>query len=259
MRRALLLSILLVPVPLLAQSAADKGRAIAEKAQAADSGWGDAQASLTMLLTTRNGQNATRELSFRAREGKGSDDGDQTLITFVAPRDVQDTALLTHAKAAAADDQWIYLPALKRATRISGATKASPFMGSEFAYEDFIAADIDKFSYSYVREEPCGQALRCAVVTRIPAYSGSGYASQTVWFDTAAWRIQRIDFTSRQGQLVKTLTASAWTQYQGRIWRAQELQMVNHLTGAHTLLKWGSFAFGKGLAPQLFSSSGLGR
>jgi outer membrane lipoprotein-sorting protein len=239
----------------LAQSAADKGRSIADKADSADSGWGDAKAGLTMVLATKSGQSATRQLAFQSLESK---DGDQSLLRFVAPKDVQGTTLLTHAKSTGADDQWIYLPALKRTTRISGTTKGSPFMGSEFAYEDFVAADVAKFSYAYVRDEPCG-ALTCAVVERVPTYEGSGYAKQLVWIDREAWRIQKIDFTNKRGQLAKSLTASSWKLFQGRFWRAQELLMVNHQTGAKTTLKWGDFAFKTGLLAQNFNSANLGR
>ncbi len=255
MRKSLSLLLAVIASPALAQSAADKGRAIAEKADMADSGWGDAKASLTMLLATKAGQSATRQLAFQSLEAKG---GDQSVLRFVAPKDVQDTALLTHAKAAGPDDQWIYLPALKRTTRISGTTKASPFMGSEFAYEDFVAADVDKYSYSYVRDEPCGP-LTCAVVERVPTYDGSGYTKQIVWIDREAWRAQKIDFVNKRGQLAKTLTTSGWRHYQGRFWRAQELLMVNHLTGARTTLKWGDFAFKTGLSAQSFNSTSLGR
>ncbi len=245
----------LIAAPAFAQSAADKGRAIAEKAQSVDSGWQDAKASLQMLLATKSGQSATRQLAFSSLEAK---EGDQSLIRFVAPKDVQDTALLTHAKASGPDDQWVYLPALKRTTRISGTTKASPFMGSEFSYEDFVATDVDKFTYTYVRDEPCG-VLSCAVVERIPTYDGSGYAKQTVWIDREAWRIQKIDFTNKRGQLAKTLTTADWKNYQGRFWRAQTLMMVNHLSGAKTTLKWSDFAFKTGLPAQNFISTNLGR
>jgi outer membrane lipoprotein-sorting protein len=255
MRLFFAFSLTLLALPALAQSAADKGRAIADKAQAADSGWQDAKASLVMLLTSKSGQSATRQLAFQSLEAKG---GDQSLLRFVAPKDVQDTTLLTHAKSQGADDQWIYLPALKRTTRISGTTKASPFMGSEFAYEDFVAADVSKFSYAYVRDEPCG-ALACAVIERVPTYDGSGYAKQTLWIDRDAWRIQKIDFINKRGLLAKTLTASAWKQYQGRFWRAQELLMLNHLTAAKTTLKWGDFAFKTGLPAQSFNQASLGR
>jgi outer membrane lipoprotein-sorting protein len=245
----------LLPSVAVAQSAAEKGRAIVERADSVDSGWQDAKASLQMLLATKSGASATRQLAFQSLEAKG---GDQSLISFVAPKDVQGTMLLTHAKASGADDQWIYLPALKRTTRISGTTKGSPFMGSEFAYEDFVAADVAKFSYTYLRDEPCG-ALTCAVVERVPTYEGSGYAKQMVWIDREAWRIQKIDFTNKRGALAKSLTASSWKLFQGRFWRAQELLMVNHLTGAKTTLKWGDFAFKTGLPAQSFNSANLGR
>ncbi len=256
MKQAFLIAtFLLMATPVLAQSAVEKGRLIAEKVDSADSGWHDAQASLVMQLATKSGQSAKRELAFSSLEAKG---GDQSLIRFVAPKDVQDTALLTHAKSTGADEQWIYLPALKRTTRISGTTKASPFMGSEFAYEDFVAADVDKFSYQYLRDEPCG-ALACAVVERVPTYEGSGYSKQMVWIDREAWRIQKISFFNKRGQLAKSLTASSWKQYQDRFWRAQDLLMVNHLTGASTRLSWGSFTFRAGLSPQIFNSTSLGR
>jgi outer membrane lipoprotein-sorting protein len=255
MRKILTLFLALLASPAAAQSAADKGRTIAEKSDAADTGWGDAKASLTMVLTSKSGQSATRQLAFQSLEGKA---GDQSLLRFVAPKDVQDTMLLTHAKASGPDDQWIYLPALKRTTRISGTTKASPFMGSEFAYEDFVAAGVDKFTYVYLRDEACG-ALTCAVVERVPSYDGSGYAKQIVWIDRQAWRAQKIDFVNKRGQLAKSLTAAAWKQYPGNIWRAQELVMINHLTGAKTTLKWGEFVFKTGLTPQSFNSTSLGR
>ncbi len=255
MRVLFALTFSLVASLAVAQTAAEKGRMIAEKAQAADSGWQDAKASLQMLLATKSGQSATRQLAFESLETKV---GDQSLIRFVAPKDVQDTALLTHAKASGPDDQWIYLPALKRTTRISGTTKASPFMGSEFAYEDFIAADMDKFTYSYVRDEVCG-TLNCAVIERVPTYSGTGYAKQLVWIDREAWRIQKIEYTNLRGQWAKTLTTADWKNYQGHIWRAQTLLMVNHLTGTRTTLKWSDFSFKTGLSAQSFISTNLGR
>ena len=55
------------------------------------------------------------------------------------PRDIEGTALLSHAKILDADDQWLYLPALKRVKRISSSNKSGPFVGSEFAFEDFTA------------------------------------------------------------------------------------------------------------------------
>jgi outer membrane lipoprotein-sorting protein len=250
-------ALLILPQSLAAQNAAERGRAIADKAAAADAGWGDARATLSMQIIGRNGDTAQRQLDFASLEASGNR-GTQSLLIFEAPADVRDTALLTHNKTQGSDDQWIYLPALKRVTRISGATRASPFMGSEFAYEDFIAAEVERFRYSWLRDEPCG-TLTCSVVERVPLYADSGYAKQLVWFDSSGWRIQRIEFTNRRGQMVKTLNASGWVQHKGRYWRAQDLLMVNHLSGARTRLTWTAFRFGTGLGERHFSSTGLGR
>ncbi len=76
-----------------------------------------------------------------------SDDGDKSLFVFDEPRDVQGTAFLIHAHREDADDQWLYLPALKRVKRISSANRSGSFMGSEFAYEDMTAQEVEKFTY----------------------------------------------------------------------------------------------------------------
>ena len=72
------------------------------------------------------------------------------------------TALLIHVHGESADDQWLYLPALKRVKRISSSNRSGSFMGSEFAYEDLTAPAVEKFTYRYLRDEPCGD-LTCTV------------------------------------------------------------------------------------------------
>ena len=75
---------------------------------------------------------------------------------FDEPRDVKGTALLIHAHRESADDQWLYLPALKRVKRISSSNQSGSFMGSEFAYEDMSSPEVEKFTYMYLRDEPVG-------------------------------------------------------------------------------------------------------
>ena len=84
------------------------------------------------------------------------------------------TALLSHTKILAADDQWLFLPALQLVKRISSANKSGPFVGSEFAYEDLASQELDKYDYRFLGEQPCGD-LTCYVVERVPAYENSGY------------------------------------------------------------------------------------
>lgn len=256
MRALIAAALLLATSPALADEAADKGRALALEAQKRDTGWKDAQNVFVMTLGTKAGPTATRQLSFKSLEINEAGRGDKSLIKFEAPKDVRDTALLTFSRDKGSDDQWIYLPALKRVKRIASSNKSGPFMGSEFAYEDFANAGVDKFTYRWLREEPCGQST-CDVLERIPAYDGSGYSKQVVWMDQAERRILKSDYYDKRGKLLKTLHSRNWRQYADKFWRAQDLLMVNHQTGKTTRLSWGPFKFGTGIDENDFDAARL--
>ena len=132
----LLLALLLLLPPSVSATDADsaaKGLAIAREADLRDTGWVDQRANLEMLLRNRQGQESSRSLELSSLEVSG--DGDRSLTVFKSPRDVAGTAFLSYTHALKPDDQWLYLPALKRVKRIASANKSGPFVGSEFAYE----------------------------------------------------------------------------------------------------------------------------
>ena len=118
----------------LAETAEEKGLAIAVEADNRDQGWGDQATTSKMILRNSQGAESTREIRGKALEVKG--DGDKSLTIFDTPRDVKGTAFLSFTHTLKADEQWLYLPALKRVKRISSSNKSGPFMGSEFSYED---------------------------------------------------------------------------------------------------------------------------
>lgn len=99
------------------ESAAARGLEIAEESDRRDLGWGDSRTELTMILRNAHGQASTRKLRTKTLETK--DDGDKSLNIFDEPRDIQGTAFLSYTHALEPDDQWLYLPSLKRVKRIS--------------------------------------------------------------------------------------------------------------------------------------------
>lgn len=161
---ALLLAWILTPA-LALSPAEEKGLEIAVEADRRDEGWKDQKADLLMILRNRHGQESVRELRNRSLEV--ADDGDKLLVIFDRPRDVDGTAFLTFTHKEGQDDQWLYLPALKRIKRISSNNKSGPFMGSEFAYEDLTSQEIEKYTYKHLRDEAV-DGLDCFVVARIP-------------------------------------------------------------------------------------------
>ena len=211
-----------------------------------------------MVLRNRNGDESVREMRRRALESEEAGAGDKSVITFDAPRDVAGTSLLSHTKILDPDDQWLFLPALKRVKRISSANKSGPFVGSEFAFEDLVSQELDKYDYRFVGEEACGD-LECYVVERLPLYENSGYTRQVVWWDMDEYRIQRIDFYDRRNSLLKTLTYHGYEQYLGRYWRPDLMAMENHQNGKSTDLEFSEWTFATGLTESDFTPSRLRR
>jgi outer membrane lipoprotein-sorting protein len=248
----------ILATPAQAETLQEKGLAIAEEMDRRDLGWGDSRTTLTMTLTNRQGQSSVRELRLRALEVQEDGRGDKSLIVFDRPRDVAGTAFLSHTKIMDPDDQWLFLPALKRVKRISSANKSGPFMGSEFAYEDLVSQEVDKYEYEWLRDEACG-ALTCLVIARVPVYENSGYTRQIVWVDSQEYRPMKIAFYDRKESLLKTLVFAEYQQYLSRYWRAGEMNMVNHQTGKSTVLNFAEYAFQTGLEEGDFTSTKLKR
>jgi outer membrane lipoprotein-sorting protein len=248
--------LLIVSFSVQAGSAEDRGLEIASEADRRDTGFNDSKASMKMLLSNSHGDKSTRDIRVRTLEQPG--DGDKSLTIFDSPADVRGTAFLSFTHKSGPDDQWLYLPALKRVKRISSRNKSGPFMGSEFAYEDISSQELEKYEYKYLREESCGE-LQCFVIERYPVDRFSGYTRQVVWLDTAEYRPQQIVYYDRKDAKLKTLTFSDYQQYLDKYWRAHSMYMQNHQTGKSTLLTWSDYAFQTGLSERDFNRNNLDR
>jgi outer membrane lipoprotein-sorting protein len=251
-----LLALLAIPGAGFAQSAEDRGLEIAQAAKDFDKGFADFTANMTMTLKNKSGKTSTRFIRIRTLEVDG--DGDKSLSIFDEPADVKGTAMLTYTHGLKPDDQWLYLPALKKIKRISSRNKSGPFMGSTFAFEDLGSQEVEKYSYKYLRDEPCGD-WSCYVVERYPAYKHSGYTRQVVWIDSEGYRMVKAEFYDRKKALLKTLIAGDFQQFLGRYWRPGRMDMVNHQTGKSTLLEWSEYQFKTGLSDRDFRSQTLKR
>jgi hypothetical protein len=235
----------------------DRVYEIAARSDRTDLGFGDSEVELQMVLRNAAGQESTRSLRIATLEKPDESVGDKSLVVFDTPRDIEGTALLSHAKILDPDDQWLYLPALKRVKRISSSNKSGPFVGSEFAFEDFTAIELNKFDYAWTGEVSCGD-LTCDVLERTPRYENSGYTKQVSWVDQADFQIRKVEFYDRRGDLLKVLDLSDYRNYEG-IWRAHKLSMSNVQTNKQTDLLYGDYEFATGLAENDFVKGRLSR
>ncbi|MEM7163834.1 MAG: outer membrane lipoprotein-sorting protein [Planctomycetota bacterium] len=255
------LAIAVITSPLMAQAQSDaqsKGLEIAKEAEARDLGWQGSKSKLQMVLQNRHGSKTTRELRRQSLEVTDEKLGDKSLVIFDSPRDIKGTALLSHTKVLDPDDQWLFLPALKRVKRISSANKSGPFVGSEFAFEDLLAQEVGKYEYAFLKEEKV-DGQDCFVVRRIPRYKNSGYKKQIVWWDKAEYRVQKIEFYDRKDSLLKTLTYGGYKKYAEKYWRPDSMNMVNHQNGKQTLLQFQEWELGLKLTDSAFTPAKLKR
>ncbi|MBT5518543.1 MAG: outer membrane lipoprotein-sorting protein [Rhodobiaceae bacterium] len=235
-----------------------RGLAIAQKSDAMNLGFGNTRTEMEMILTNANGDVSERRLGFNTLENKNPKDGDWSMMIFNEPSDVAGTAMLTYAHILDPDEQWMFLPALKRVKRISSVNKSGPFMGSEFAFEDFSAQEVGKFSYKWLRDEPCGE-LTCHVTERRPLYKHSGYTRTISYTDTTDYQLRKVVYYDRKNALLKTLTFNDYQLYLDKYWRAHELFMENHVTKKTTTLRWDDYEFQTGLTEADFNQDSLKR
>ena len=245
-----------------AQSPEEKGLAIAIEADKRDLGWGDQTADGTMVLRDAGGTESRRVFRSLNLEDPSPANGDKGIIVFTTPRDIRGTALLTHSKIEPADDdQWLFLPAIKRVKRISSSNRTGKFVSSEFSYEDLGSQEVADYDHKFIRDEPCpgAEELTCFVTESYPKNPRSGYSKRVAWIDQDHYRLYKIDFYNRRGEHEKTLTFSGYKQYLNQYWRADLLRMENRQTGKSTDLVWDDYQFRTGLDEGDFSSQVLPR
>ncbi len=254
MKKLIFIVIALVVITNLnAQNAAERGLQVAKSADKADQGFNSSIVNLKMTLKNKNGQTSERLLITRTLEQ--TEDGDKSLIVFNSPKDVKGTSTLTFTHKVGSDDQWLFLPSIKRVKRISSNNKSGPFVGSEFAYEDLSSQEVEKYTYTFLEEK--GNLL---IVEQNPVDPKSGYTRRLATYNKEkGYRFEKVEFYDRKNSLLKTLTYSDYKLYKGKFWRALTLHMVNHQSKKETVLKFGEYNFEAKLAEEDFTQVALQR
>lgn len=235
---------------------AARGLAIAREAKRREVGYGDFSTTVEMILRNPAGQETRRTLTLRTFEPAAG--SERSLIVFRDPPDVAGTALLSHSMTDRPDDQWLFLPSLKRVRRIAAGNQSGSFVGSEFSFEDIAPQQVDKFTYTYLRNETfAGQ--ECFVFARVSSNPKSGYSRQLFWLDTAEYRLLKVENYDRKDTLAKTLLAEGYTRYLDRFWRPAKMVMTNHQSKKSTELLFRDYRFREGAKEADFDPESLGR
>ena len=246
-----ILSLALVAVSLFALT----NEEVAKKSDEVTSGFKSSSSTLVMTLINQSGEQTVRQMRGKTLEKSG---GDKSLIEFISPADVKGTKLLTYEHIGGDDDQWLYLPALKRVKRIASSNKSGSFMGSEFSYEDIANPNYKKFSYPNGLSEESFNGKVCYKGVRIPNYQNSGYTKEVTLVDKNNFLVQKVDYYDRKSELLKTAIFSDYKKI-GGVWRVGKIVMTNHQSGKKTILEWRDDRVNVGLSDKDFTKRVLKR
>ena len=187
--------------------------------------------SFTMRMTLINsgGKKRVREVTAYSKD-YGSEK--KSVMVFVLPADVKGVGYLSFSydDASKSDDRWLYMPALKKAKRISGSSSQDYFMGTDFTYDDISGRKIDDYTYTLLAEETV-DGKNCWKVESVPVKK-SMYSKYVSWIDKESLVQVKAEFYDEQGVLLKVLTVSGIEKKDG-FWTAGKMEM-NNLQKKHT-------------------------
>ncbi len=218
---------------------------------------------LKMELIDRRGKSRVREtLGYRRYLGAEK----RTVLFYQSPTNVKGTGFLTYdyPDAKQDDDQWLYLPALRKVRRISASDRGDYFLGTDFSYEDIkketrIAAEDYRFT-TLARKQISNHAT--FVVEGIPVDTATaeelGYGRVQWHIDPEIWMSRMTKIWDVNGNLLKTLRNEEITNIQG-IWTALRLRAENHKTGHSTIFTFSDVDYETSVDDTMFEQRTLRR
>ncbi len=207
--------------------------------------------SAELVMTITNSRGATRERSIVQYSLEGAE-SDKKIMFFTAPADVRDTSFMTWSwDDGRDDDQWIYLPALRRVKRISSDSKNDSFMGSDFTYDDLGERHPSEDRHTIIREETVdGKAAY--VVESIPVSPGDAFSRTVTWINKENWVGLKKEYYDGKNRLFKTLIIDNYEKIEG-YWVVTDMTMKDLDRESSTRLAMNDVSFSVDLEEDFFS------
>ncbi|MDR3175022.1 MAG: outer membrane lipoprotein-sorting protein [Desulfovibrio sp.] len=215
----------------------------------------DRRFAMTMTLTNRQGRQRIRTVeSFSKDYGRDR----KSVMIFLAPADVKGTMYLSweYENPGREDDKWLYMPALRKDRRISGASRNEYFMGSDFTYDDIGRRHPAKDAQRRLGEETVN-GFACWKIECVPLDPSETYTRRVAWVAKEAGLVIKAEYHDKDG-LLKTFTALDVRKQDG-FWNIYLCEMVNAVTGHKTEMKIASLLYDTGLDDALFTVATLQR
>lgn len=228
------------------------GRDIAQRVYDRDDGQ-DSFTSGEMVLIDKRGKKRVRKITVQEKDyGKLT----KTLIRFTEPADIEGTGFLSWENEDGEDDQFLFLPELKRVRRVVSSQKNKSFVNTEFTYEDMERRKVDDDEHRLLQEEEVdGKA--CYVVESIPkGGKKSQYSRLVSWVLKDIYLPIKVEYYGKAKKLAKVLTNGKIEKIDG-IWTAMEAEMVNVKENRRTLIRITEANYNRGIPDDVFTKRNL--
>ena len=190
----------------------------------------------------------------------------RTAIFYLEPSTVRGTAFLIHDPRAAdaPDDQWLYLPALRKVRRIPATDRGNAFLGTDLSYDEVkndSRVTPRDWHFVSVRQDAVG-GVACQRVEGHPSSNAVaaelGYSRAAWCVDPNTWLPLRAEYWDLNGNPTKTVQLEDIRNFNG-IWIAMRVVARNHKSGHSTLLRIRDVAVDRAVPADLFSVQRLSR
>ena len=213
----------------------------------------DSKAEVRMLLMDKRGKKLFRTMVTATKKYGNTS---KSLIRFTAPPDIKGTAFLTWENEDRDDDQFLYLPALKRVRRIVSTQKNSSFVNTDYTYEDMQRRKPELDLHQIIGEEKLLDH-DCWILESIPKNEkDSQYEKRKSWIAKDILLPLKAQYFSKNDRLLKEFIANRIKQIDG-IWTVVESEMRDFKKEHRTLLKTDDIKFNCGVEDSVFTEANL--
>jgi outer membrane lipoprotein-sorting protein len=217
----------------------------------------------------------TRERTFlrqRILLGRESDGiAYKDIVMFTGPTAVKGLATLTwsYIDPDREQQQWLWLPSLKKIRKISAAQAEDSFMGSDFTieeittrrFEELLREEAFKGYQAELNNKLYHQGTNCFVIEARPKRSPWYYSKRIVWVDKNTGGDIYHEIYDPRGRLFKTIFKDyEIMEVEGKDYAAMMFLEAKDLrTGHKTVVEMKNIKFDQGLSEELFTEKSLMR
>ncbi|MFN8643172.1 MAG: outer membrane lipoprotein-sorting protein [Candidatus Binatia bacterium] len=207
-----------------------------------------------MELTTPGG--LVRELTVSRK--KLANGIDARYLEVTGPMNLKDTRYLFYDRSQRRDDQFMYLPFMRRIVRLSEQTRREPFLGSTFFVDDLLERPIDDYRYAFVGEETVGQRS-CRLVEAVPLRpEAEPYGRIVAAIDPVDLVVVRAQLYAHDGSLFKVHTVDTLEKVDG-YWTPRQQTMDNVHDHTTSRLTTPEVRYNAPIGDDVFREAYLGR